>query len=179
MNPSSGPHSPARQRGVVLLVVLVLLLIMTLLGLASLRGTLMEQRMSANTYDRNLSFQAAESGLREGEAVLDGNPASTSFVSACTNGLCSKPVAASGTKDRWLDSAFTGWNNGTNVSTAAGTPQYFIEIMGPAANWPGCDQEVPIHPNCLTPRYRVTARNALVADRAQVVLQSNYAAATP
>ena len=60
-------RSPRRQRGVALLVVLMLLLIMTLLGLASLRGSIMEERMSANLFDRSLMFQAAESALRQGE----------------------------------------------------------------------------------------------------------------
>ena len=43
-----GPSFQHRQRGVALIVVLILLLIMTLLGLASLRGTIMEERMSSN-----------------------------------------------------------------------------------------------------------------------------------
>ena len=38
-------RSPLRQRGATLVVVLVLLLVMTLLGLASLRGTLLEERI--------------------------------------------------------------------------------------------------------------------------------------
>ena len=63
-------HLPGRRRqsGVALIVVLILLMVMTLLGLASLRGTLMEERMSANLFDRSLAFQAAGSALREGEA---------------------------------------------------------------------------------------------------------------
>ncbi|WP_031327456.1 PilX N-terminal domain-containing pilus assembly protein, partial [Xanthomonas phaseoli] len=60
---------PLRQKGVSLVVVLILLLIMTLLGLAVLRSTVLEERMSANLVDRNLSFQAAEAALREGEAL--------------------------------------------------------------------------------------------------------------
>ena len=58
-----------QQRGVALIVVLILLLIMTLLGLASLRGTLMEERMTSSLYDRSLSFQAAEAALRQGEEL--------------------------------------------------------------------------------------------------------------
>ena len=58
------------QRGVSLVVVLILLLIMTLLGLAVLRSTLLEERMSANLYDRSLGFQSAEAVLREAESVM-------------------------------------------------------------------------------------------------------------
>ena len=189
MNKATDMQFPRSQRGAALMVVLILLLIMTLLGLTSLRGTMMEQRMSANAYDRNLSFQAAEAALREGEAVLAPGVDVTQFSAGCTNGMCTQQTAATGTLERWSNSATT-WQNvsGTTLTTqlateaGAGTPQYIIEYMGTAPNWAGCDQEIPIHPNCLTPRYRVTARNAnptLVGDRSIVYLQSNYAAATP
>ena len=61
-----------RQRGVALVVVLILLLIVTLLGLASMRGALLEERMSGNLYDRSLSFQAAERALREAQERIVG-----------------------------------------------------------------------------------------------------------
>ena len=51
--------SLARQRGAVLVTVLVLLMVMTLLGLVGIRTTLLEERMSASLYDRSLAFQAA------------------------------------------------------------------------------------------------------------------------
>jgi hypothetical protein len=63
-------HAPARQRGVTLVVALMLLLAVTLLGLASMRSTGMQERMSANLYDRAIAFQAAESSLREAETLL-------------------------------------------------------------------------------------------------------------
>ena len=61
-----------------------------------------------------------------------------------------------------------------DVGDIAIQPQYFIEYMGEAPSWPRCDSELPQHPSCLKPRYRVTARST-AADRAQVVLQSNLA----
>lgn len=166
---------PAGQRGVALAVVLILLLVMTLLGLAAMRGTLMEERMSGNLTDRSLAFQAAEAALREGEAIAAGNPA---FPAAgCDgNGLCAKPdPTVAGYIDRWLDPAFAGWHDATVALGPLMTakPQFFIELMGPAPNWPGCDQVTPQHPSCMTPRYRITARSQS-ADRAQVVLQSSY-----
>src|SRR5690606_31499753 len=63
-------HPGARQSGVSLVIVLILLLVMTILGLAVMRGTLLEERMSANMYDRSLAFQQAESALREAEAAV-------------------------------------------------------------------------------------------------------------
>ena len=51
------------QQGVSLLVVLILLLVMSLLGIAVLRSSAMQERMSANMVDRNEAVQAAETGL--------------------------------------------------------------------------------------------------------------------
>lgn len=160
------------QAGASLLVVLVLLLVMTLLGLAVLRGTLLEERMSSNMLDRGSAFQAAESALREGEVVAAGRPVAPS--SGCNaQGVCALPVATD--TDRWLSSTFAGWVNGSNLGTLGGTPQYFVEFMGDAPTWPGCDRKVPIDELCLSPRYRVTARSQ-AAGRAQVVLQTNLIA---
>lgn len=55
------------QNGAVLLVALVMLLILTIIGLASMRGTTLQEKMAGNFKDREISFQAAEASLRKGE----------------------------------------------------------------------------------------------------------------
>lgn len=165
--------SPAihRQRGAALVVVLVLLLVMTLLGLASLRGTVMEERMSASLLDRSLSFQAVEAALREGEALAATKP--TPPASGCTAGVCATPDPSK--PDRWRDASFAGWRTAAvDVGSLTAAPQFFVEYMGEAPSWPKCDSEVPMHASCLKTRYRITARSAQ-PDRAQVVLQSTFA----
>lgn len=160
------------QQGISLLVVLVLLLIMTLLGLAILRGTMLEERMAGNMYDRSLSFQAAESALREAELIAAGAP--TPPAGGCTNGICAEPTVADG--ERWLDPAFTGWQQAPLLAGANPAPprgQYFIEYMGLSPTWPGCDRQVPVPALCMAPSYRVTARST-AADRASVIVQSNF-----
>ena len=62
-----------RQRGVALVVSLILLLVATIVGLAASRGTLLQERMSANSYDRSLAFQRAESALRAAEVAITTN----------------------------------------------------------------------------------------------------------
>lgn len=163
------------QHGVALLVVLLLLLVMTLLGLASLRGTLLEERMSASVFDRALMFQAAEAALRQGEAKAAASKKSD-YTAACTAGLCGipNPTKADEYVDRWL-TASPPYVNGTAVTSGdlTVTPTYFVEYMGDAPNWPGCDRERPIQAGCMGPRYRITAR-AGQTDRAQVLLQTSY-----
>ena len=70
----------AQQTGVALMVVLILLVLMTLLALVSLRGTLMQERMSSSQYDRSLAFQSAEAALREGESIAADKPAAPASV---------------------------------------------------------------------------------------------------
>ena len=59
---------PHRERGAAMVIALVMLLVLTILATASARMSLMEERMTGNTQDRNIAFQAAEAGLRSGEA---------------------------------------------------------------------------------------------------------------
>lgn len=161
----------AKQRGVALVIVLVMLLVMTLLALAGLRGTLMEERMSAGSYDRSLSFQAAEAALREGEAsVIDGT--------RCSSGACPRPAA--GAADIWVtDPACTNAALWTPITAALAphTPPtvYAIELLGPAPppNQPGCGLDGDT--SCMVDFYRITACSGDPANgRAQTILQSNF-----
>jgi type IV pilus assembly protein PilX len=165
-------NTPCRQRGAALLTVLLLLLIMTLLGLASLRSGLLEERMTGNLYDRSVGFQTAEAALREAETVILTRPAYTG-----AGGLYPLPVADA--TPRWTDGA-TVWRNATNLggTSAAVTARFIVEEMGPAPTWRGCDRIIPVDPSCLTGRFRITSLSQ-APGRAQVMLQSNYAMATP
>ena len=160
-----------RQRGATLVVVLILLLLMTLLGLASLRSTVLEERMTSNLLDRSLSFQVAEAGLREAEAVVNLSPA---FPTAgCSpQGLCARPNPLD--IDRWLDPGFNGWRTGSISDPNTDAPRYIAEEMGEGPNWRDCDRLSPVHPLCLTPRYRVTVLSQQNG-RASVTLQTIYA----
>lgn len=170
------PTTIRRQRGAALAVVLILLLLMTLLGLASLRGTLLEERMGANLLDRGLAFQGAEAALRQGEALLAALPVpAAAFPGAgCAGGLCAAPIA--GALDRWTDPGFAGWVNAAApaAGSAAVQPQYFIESLGNGPNRPLCDELPDPDPQCISPRFRISARSSAV-DRAQLILQSNFA----
>lgn len=174
-------YSVRAQRGAALLLVLILLLVMTLLGLASMRGSLLEERMSASVYDRGIAFQASEAALREAEALAATNPGYPTSGN-CVGGLCpERPLVADTDVEYWL-AAGTGWRNATvdvnvdNDGAGAGTainttPQFIIEPIGRGPNWFACERQVPVNPLCLTPRLRVTARTNEVG-RSQVLLQS-------
>lgn len=170
--PARHPVTPIhRQRGATLVVVLILLLMMTLLGLASLRSTVLEERMTSNLLDRSLSFQVAEAGLREAEAAVNLNPA---FPGAgCdAQGLCASPNPLA--IDRWLDPGFNAWRTASVSDPYTAAPRYIAEDMGEGPNWRDCDRLSPIHPLCLSPRYRVTVLSQQNG-RASVTLQTIYA----
>ncbi|HMW15083.1 MAG TPA: PilX N-terminal domain-containing pilus assembly protein [Pseudomonadales bacterium] len=86
--------TPARQRGIILLVSLILLLILTVMGLASMGGSLLEARMTGHYRDQELAIQSAEAALREGERTIHSS--SSALLDArikaggnsCTGGYC-------------------------------------------------------------------------------------------
>ncbi len=100
--------SRSSQRGVALLVALVFLIVLTLLGLATMRGTTLQERMAGGSRDYNIALQAAEAALRDAE--LDLSSLGTRPVS-----YGSFPITT-----YWATGAAT--NTGCNTSTTAVPP---------------------------------------------------------
>ena len=59
-----------RQSGVALIIGLIILLLLTIIMITALKVTALEERMSGNSQNQNVAFQAAESALREAEALI-------------------------------------------------------------------------------------------------------------
>lgn len=120
---------PARQRGVALIVALILLIVATLLGLAGIRVATMQERMSANMYDRALAMQASESALRAAEAALTANPNLGIDCSPASGNLCDlvPGTTFTGTSADWVTvpAIFI-----TNAGLSGNAPQYLIQFMG-------------------------------------------------
>lgn len=174
-----------RQQGAALVVVLILLLVMTLLGVASMRGVLMEERMSANMLDRSYAFQAAEAALREGEEDASGRPRPT--AAGCDDGLCSRPVSTSPADNaRWLAAGF--WDDGSGNYAESEyvfdedkvvRARYIVELIDEGLPSEGdCTTSIDVSPDATCSgteaRYRITARSQ-AEGRAEVMLQSIYA----
>ena len=79
---------PDNQRGWVLVVGLVILVMLTILSMALMKTTRLEEKMAGATRDMNLSFQAAETALRAAEPFIESN-ADDSFIDTTdeANGL--------------------------------------------------------------------------------------------
>jgi len=63
-----------RQHGAVLVISLLVLLVLTLVGVSSLDGSLMEEKMASNSQIATTTFQQAESSIREAYFTELANP---------------------------------------------------------------------------------------------------------
>ena len=63
-----------RQRGAILVVSLLILLVLTLIGISSLDGSVMEEKMASNSQTATATFQKAESSIQEAYAIASRNP---------------------------------------------------------------------------------------------------------
>jgi type IV pilus assembly protein PilX len=155
------------ERGVVLAVSLIILLVLTILGTAGMRTTLMQERMAGSMRELNLAFQAAEAALREGELLLEA-AALPAF-----DGTEGYWHWAATDKPDWTASSHWSASNTRAFSGAlfgVDPPRYFLE-QRPAVSAPGSlEAGVPL-PDAGV--YRVTAR-AVGGTAAEVVLQVEY-----
>jgi type IV pilus assembly protein PilX len=171
-----------------LVVALILLVVATLLGLAASRGTLLQERMSANSFDRSLAFQRSEAALRAAEVAitadwrilnLGGTDCSPDVTTMCDIIPANTFTATDAT-----------WRNVSTVydindAKTPGVPQYTVQFMGTgrAENTMGTAENADTTnygsggaPDNVA-YYRVTARSSnptagVLAGRSIVVLQA-------
>ncbi|HET7329539.1 pilus assembly PilX family protein [Dyella sp.] len=177
---------PRAQGGVALVVALILLLLITLVGLAAMRGTLMQQKMASNQYDRQIAFQSAEAAVRAATALIPTTP--TLIWHNCQAGgvtCLPNPFNDSTLPSSAIHSVSKGTGTGyyTASPAAASQPQFVVENMG---NWVNQKTSTGFG-NTANSRnygvqggtgtqvyYRITARSGdptLVGDHAVVTIQ--------
>jgi type IV pilus assembly protein PilX len=165
MNRFSSLSVGRRQQGISLLVVLLLLVVMSVLGVAVLRSSALQERMSANLRDRSLATQAVEAALDVARANLD----------AATKWRTTVPTAADCASDgicpSYTDEGSAGWRNGPTLRGVA--TQYWIEYLGENTT---AMETTGVIPGSETtnrgPMFRITARSSSDG-RALVVLQTD------
>ena len=159
-----------------LMVSLIFLVLLTLLAVSAMHGTILQERMAGNTRDRMLAFQAAETALRAGDALL-GNPGlppnGPGIYMAQPN---SSPAAMFTSVQQW-DTTYP-WI--TSAATISGSlsgvvlqPQYVIERLSTTAS---CGA-LPVLKTLLNTGqgyYRITSRGVGGSSSAAVILQEIY-----
>jgi type IV pilus assembly protein PilX len=174
------------QRGIALVVALILLLLITLVGLAAMRGTLMQQKMASNLYDRQIEFQSAEAAVRAATALITTTP-SIIWHNCQAGGITClpNPFNDSTLPKSAIHTVVQGTAAGdyTPSSAAASQPQYVVENMG---NWVNQKTSTGFGSTANSRNYgvqgssgtsvyyRITARSgdpALVGDHSVVTIQ--------
>lgn len=174
--------SCARQRGAVLIIGLVMLLLLTIIGLASIRGSGLQEQMAGNIRDKNVAFQAAEASLRAGEEIINGvsPPSFTGSVVGYYPDL-NKPSAMRPRPVAWTGANWDAWSVQLATSTLSQVyeqPRYAMErLTVPAAS---TNQGACVDFECKAKvpdpiYYRITSRGKGGTLDAEVILQSTFA----
>lgn len=177
----------ANQRGVALAVALILLVVVSLVGLAAVRGTILQQKMAGNLHDRQIAFQSAEAAMRAAAALVGANPGIVARNCQAASVVClANPFDDPGLPAGSIHNVDSGTTLGQfdAGSMAAAPPQYVVENMG---NWVDASSSTGFNQSANAQNYgaqgssttsvyyRITARSgdpAVVGDRAVVVLQT-------
>ncbi len=164
----------SRQTGAALIVALIMLLLMTVLGLTAMNTVTMEERMAGNLRDLNLSFQAAEAALRDGEKYLA--PLSLSRPPRCSSGPCNTVWQKGALPDLSAQTAAWWAANGREYG-AAGTqdlggvysdPFYVIEYQSTAKD----SIDTGFGEDSGRDFYKVTGRGVGGSDTSESIVQS-------
>lgn len=164
-----------RQSGMALITGLIFMVALTLIAIAAMRTTTLEERMSGNARDRDLAFQSAEAALRAGEQILEG-----AALPAFASGTSYTPRLAQGTLSDywktthpWATQSVAAWQPaGTSPAGTSAAPRYVIEEMGATAGGGGGGLGIgAINDEGV---YRVTARGVGSSANTVVILQAVY-----
>lgn len=154
-----------KQRGVALIVALLLLLAISTLAITSMRNAGVQEKMTANLYDKELSMQAVEATVFAAERLV-----AASLLA--TPNLLPERVLTAATPDYWND-ANTLWQARAADSAEMPSTQFIIEHLGLYQSSVGC-RAVSANPavDCELEAFRITARTVPGSGRAQVMLQT-------
>jgi len=181
-----------KQRGVVLIVALVLLLVMTSVGITTMTGTTLQERMASNSRQQLQARENATFALRQGEDYIEslspggGQFLEGPFIAAFTsqNELFSpRQIERSGAAPRSLPVNFspideTLWDD-TNSLAVAGNgvqqPRYLIEYIGNRSiGLKAINENEPEQVDAVQHIFRITAIGWGANANSVSVLQSHY-----
>lgn len=134
----TGDHSGRprhAQRGAALIVALILLIVITLVGLAAIGTTILQNKAASNQYDRQVAFQSAEAAMRVATALAPNSPALIARNCQTGGTVCQANPFTDNTLPPGSIHTVTAGASATTFTAsavAAMQPQYVIESLG---NW--------------------------------------------
>lgn len=161
----------SRQQGTTLIITMIFLLVLSIIGLAGMDVTGLEERMAGNMRDRNMAFQSAEAALLEGEEYLE-----TLVILPAFDGSDGHyAVPNDGTKNweqiDWTSSAAIRSYTGAGFQELADSSAYIVEDLAAAASSDSLEVGVPVDNKRF---YRVTSRAVGLTGSSEVMLQTVY-----
>jgi type IV pilus assembly protein PilX len=184
---------PILQQGAALITSLVILLILTVLGISAMGTTSMEELMTGNLRDQIISFQAAESGLSDGEREVDTWPVSGAPLANLTgsNGVYLKDALLQPNTPYldYAEGAFDDaliWGNATMYGLVTGAipldplnlaaqPVYIIEEVQLIPQEADADSTRHPKPGSSIGYYKITAKGRGLSNNAVTLLQTTIA----
>lgn len=122
------------QRGAALIVALILLIVITLVGLAAIGTTILQNKMASNQYDRQIAFQSAEAAMRVATALIPNNPGLIARNCQTGGTVCQANPFTDSTLPAGSIHTVTAGTSSTTTFTASAVaamqPQYVIESLG-------------------------------------------------
>ena len=160
----------SKQSGAALIVSLVMLTVMTLLGVSTVKMTVIGERMAGHFFNKQSSFDSAEAALREGEDDSDALP-----LFAPTDGTDGLYLPDPTGEPRWSDAA-TVWEirDDSTITGVAQQPEYITEYLGGVPRDDNCllDSDASINQDCWRYAYRVSAQGWGANTNAESITQS-------
>ncbi len=164
-------YTQKKETGVVLATSLIMLILLTLIGIAGIKNTSLEEKMASNSRDQNLAFQAAEAALRGGEVALN------SFEMSDFNGTNGLYGVASDVLDNyrpsstWSEDSSVEFDSGISSDLINTEPRYYIKYVKDVSH----DINISNNPAPPTSYFIITARGTGAQDTSQVYLRSSFA----
>lgn len=181
----------SNQHGAALAISLIFLLVLTILSIAAMSGSGLQERMAGGIRQTNLAFQAAESGVLAGESWIGSTQRITRpdpILSCTSSSTC--PINQVWATDVTISGVLTNLNpltfdwanfNWTANAVELGTtgtkemplviadPRYLIQESGSRSD------DFSANPESLTYFYTVTARGVAATTQHASIVQSVYA----
>lgn len=175
MKHSARIHSRQAQRGAALVISLLMLLVMTVLGLAAMQVTRMEERMAGNSRDVNLAFQGAEAGLRDSEELIRVMVARPDTCSVAPCDIWQRDLHPADLRDQteawWVANGREYGVAGTReVTDSTRDPLVVTEDLGFVSDSLTVGHGPPEGRNF----YKITSNSTGASDTASAVLESTY-----
>ncbi len=133
---SNATSTPRNQQGAVLFIALILLVVLSLIGIASMQVTTLQERMAGNYFTQNRALEYAEWMVRFQENAIQ-TAVNAGGTPVATEVGCTPNWSATGSTDAWANSKVATAIGGTLPGNIVPGSWYARRIDGCVAGYTG------------------------------------------